>query len=1372
MPFREQDLDTGFTAYQGPAPEPVAPAPGANPLAEVGAFVGSAFNPASAIKYYLDRTDTYAAAFRMENDIVNTVDLLTRPTYTPDPTFDVVARLKTDQLWNDYAYNFLGVSSEAEYLAVSGRIAQEEKDRLTLQSAGAAGLIAQMAAGLVSPTALIPFVGGARGAKAVGLGISLGFAGGVAQEVPLQLAQETRSLQESVSSIAMSTVVGGLLGGAVAFARRTPDEIAEALIPQGDMVLEPGSGAIPKARSAGAAAAREEAPEIASAFGLEKSVGQMSPVVRSLTQPLDQGRWMMAQLADAGLEYAGSKAGAIGGNIENRIKTYYGPVDKTLHGVDDAYARYWFGAEGARKPLAVKRANLAGLNPNREKMSRKEFKEAVGIAMNNGDQHQVPEVAEVAAMIRKNVLDPVFKRAQEVGIYRTLEEGSAPVGDLSYLNRVYNIDLIQARQVDFEAILAKHYEGKITQDFQTAFLKLNESTNRLNERAEDFGRSADEIAALREEFEVRLRSMEESNEDLVALEDAISDERATARTFPSGSKERGEAAARARALEQEGGEALAEARATRSEIKRRLGNLRRAHSTLTAKQEAKLSKIARAEELSFNTLQRLVRKGQKILASFDKFTDEKLASELSGLKDQFAETARRYDKNEERIAAIFDDDFEADVPTSPFVQAAKVETGAFDKMTSVAEAIDGAEVFDRLAAREMVQAGLDDAIRRAQGIVERRAVRNARLADQAEKLDPEAAAKRIEGLRADARLKRQEFMDSWRERGADDIDPVTGLTDFKRASADMARQTTNKILGTYMRLPGIDMLGNAKGVELARVLDIDSKMLRTEDGHSFLEMDAEKLMMQYVRTLAPDIELTRSFGPDFMGKMQEGTGQLNENWKKLDDEYNARLANTQAQMKAGVNPETGKPRQYTQEQMDKKSAELAEEYKRLRRDLEAVVGRLRHTWGVPADPRGFGARAARIASNVNTLRFMSNVAISSIPDLARPIMKYGLLRTFRQGYVPFVKALAEGNFSPRQLRIMGAALDVSLHSRAAQVYDIGDYMVRGSKFEKGLEYATSKIGLVGLFDYWTVAMKQISGAVANARAMEAIELVAGGGKGSQKDLDEAIRFLSANGIDDDYALRIWKQLEAGGGDVVGGQRWPNTEDWTDTEATTAYNAMLVREIDNSIVTPGVERPLMVDANPYARLLFQFKSFGMSSTTKTFLAGAQGMKQGDMAFVTGGIISLALGTLSYYTYANIVGGAVKARMESAIEKGEWELFADEAINRAGLLGIGADIQSAFAATPLADYVTFSGERSTRRGGDNLLETLAGPTFGDLAPRSANIAAGIGAAAAAADAGGDPMAEVPWGDVRRLAPWQNHFILRQLYDEIEQASERSE
>lgn len=1391
MPFRPQELDNGFTLYPARQPRPPKTPPTPNLLVEAASLASAAVNPLLAGKYYAERKEVFDAAARQENDIVNMIGLMMRPTYNSDPSFDTAARLKADGLWEDYSDNFVGVQSEEEYIAVKGRIAREQKDREVLASAGMGGLLAQMAMGAISPTALLPFVGELRGGRAVIAGIGAGFAGGALQELPLQLSQETRSFEESVSSIALSAVVGGVLGGAIAFARRTPKQIADSVLDElkrGDMAVSPGGVAIPepitgsaRPASAGAASALGEAPTFAPMFRneipvlgwigtkLEDTMLNLGPVTRVGSSMINQARFMMAQLADAGLEYTGRAIGAVGGNVESRIKTHYGPVMQMIVETDDAYKRYWYGAD-IHVPFGATRAKLAALSPNRTKLNPREFRQEVSRAMQNGDQHEIPEVAELARAYRKNIYEPLGKAAHELGLFKNLIGDGVDAGDISYLNRVYNVEAIQMRQQDFEAILANHYNQKLVDDFRAEWTRLGVRETRDLERIEDFRRPENEVKQLRADFEAQLREVNEGrNADLAELEDTISERSAALRTLERGSPEYNAIRDEIKALREEGGEALESIRERRATIRRRLNNLRRSHSALSERYQGKLDRIERTEDLSFNTLQRLIRKGQKLMEDLDKISDAKLEAELSKLRTQFAETTQRLDRNEVRINKLFDDEFEADVPTSPFVQAAKVESETFDRLSRLAERIEQVDVFDRVAAREALQEGLNEAARKAQGIVERRAVRNARLADQANKLDPKVASQRIVDLESGMAGRRGEFFERWRELGADDIDPITGAADFKNYALDMARQTTNKILGTYMRLPGIDIIGMKRGAELARVLDIDSRAFTMEDGFNFLEMDIEKLAMMYTRTMGPDIELTRAFGPDFLGQRDEAGSLLNENWKKLDDEYRAYIFKVQEDMRNGVNPETGKPKKYSQGDIDKAGQKLNRQYEKERRDLEAVIGRLRGTWGIPDNPSAFAGRAAKVVSNVNTNRFMSNVIIASIPDIARPIMKHGLLRTFRDGFIPFAKAVAEGNFTPRQLRIANVAVDVVSSARASQIYDVGDYMVRGSKFEKGLEWTTNKIGNIGLFNQWTAAMKQINAAIVNARAADALDIIAGGAPASKADVAEATRFLAANGIDDELAMRMWRQFESGGGEKIGGQWWSNTDEWTDAEAVRAFHAMLSRESDNTIITPGVERPLIADANPYTKLLFQFKSFNMSSTTKTLMAGAQGMRQGDMAFVTGGLISLALGVVSYYTSAMVAGGPVRDRMLSAFAQGDWDKIADEAINRSGLLGIGADVQSAFASTPLAPYTTFSGERTTRRGGDDLYEVLAGPSLGDFVPRAFNTISGsAGVAEGFLSTGQIPLGEIPWNDVRRLLPWQNHFLLRQAYDQIETAA----
>lgn len=1396
MPLIEQKLDTGFTAYK-PKPVEKPPEPDLSSRAGLGALFTGDFD--TFHKVTANAVETIAASFRMENDVVNTIDLLTQPIYKADPNFNLTARLKADNLWNDYSENFVGVASEAEYLAKSGRIAQELKDRTTLEAAGLGGFVAMMGAGLLSPTSLLPFVGGLKGGRAIAMGAGMGFAGGALQEIPLQLAQETRSAEETIAGVAMATVLGGVLGGAVAFARRDMNLVGDDLVrmANADMDVTRGGTAISKtsgdATSAGAASAAGPVPEmlrmsplpkaidplwdayilpITSAVGnltipnalqgvpllgrmAGKSLGELTPdnltrifpVIYNLTAQADQAKRLAVKLSDSGMVIKGAP---VGGTVESRIRTYDAPLAAARDTLRQGFAKYMLGEEAGSK---FGRAQAAPFMSREGKLKFNEFRNEIGRAMRQGDQHEIPEVAELATYLRKEVYDPLFKAAKEQGMFKGVDEEL--LGDSSYLNRVYDLDLVAARKPEFIKKLEDHFNEKLTREFREAAAKLTERSARDAERAEDFARPYDEVVELRKQFLDDLKALEEGrDEDLVALEDAVADKRSAARDFERGSPERKAANDEARALEQEGGAPLAETKQARATIRRRLKNLNQAYSALTERQQGKLDKIARAEDLSFSTLQRFAKSAAKILAEFDKVTDEQLDAALVKLRGQFAETAARYDQNESRIAAVFDDEFVDDVPTSPFAQLAKVETETFDKMTVLANRIEDAEGLDREALRDLVQQAFDDATVRAQGIVERRAVRSARLADQAADLDPDKALARSADLKAATRQREADFAENWRERGADSLDPITGVADFRQYAREIAESVTDKILGTNMRLPGMDIIMNERGAELARVLDIDSNsLISAVDNLSFLVDDADELVGRYVRTLAPDIELHRAFG-DFAPDMEK-----NLEFKKLNEEYLAIIERTQSDMRAGVNPKTRRQvdRPYTQEQIDKATQKINAEHKQVKTNLEAMIARARYQFGLPKDPSALGARAGRIARNLNVSRFMGGVTISSLPDVGRPIMKYGLIRTAKQGYIPFIKRLSTGTMlregmTSRHLRASGSGLDTALQGRMQAIFGTEDYLVPGTKIEKALEWTSSRMGILAGFAPWTDAGKQIAGSIANARVMDSIAVVAGGEKASAKELAEAVNYLAAGGIDDSLALQIWRNAQKeGGSDFVDGQWWSNTEVW-DRETARAYNAFLYRETANTIITPGIDMPLFVDSNPMLRLLFQFKSFGMTSTTRALMAGLQ---QRDMAFYTGSMISLAMGGLSYYIYANIVGGRILTEMQNALAEGDWGHFADEAINRSGLLGIGADLQSISSAVPgLSDKVSFGGARTTRQGGANLLETVGGPTFGDLANTMANIATGAYS-----------PTQGTLHQLRSLTPLQNHTVLRRIFDQVE-------
>lgn len=1328
MPSRPFTLDTGFDT--NPVLPPSRETPSVDPTAGL--------TGAQIIEQGIDK-DILGAGFRMENDVLNFVDLMSRPVYEADDSFQLETRLKEAGLWEKHRWNFIGVQSEREFLDKAQRIAQEDKDRELLASAGPAGFVAMLAAGIASPVNLLPFVGpGVRGAKAIAVGAGYGLAGGLAQEIPLQLNQETRTVEESIFSVGMSTVIGGVLGGAVGYLNRPLRQIADDMAYSTVEPTIPTSTA-PSSVGAMAAPPRVSAGRMKSALGQEDEfLSQTNPVSRVLSQTTSKvGNWMMAQLADAGLQLERNVEGiatSVGGTAENRILVHWAKAAESIKTIDDTYARYYFNKQGRSTLPERLRANTVGQLDRRTKLSKREFKAEIAKAMRKGDESDIPEVAEAAAFIRKTVYDPLFEEAQKLGIYENVkinDEGDVElVGDLTYLNRDYNLEVIKAREVQFVKILADHFQGKLQADFQERLGKLLEKLAADEEMLTDVGRPLEEVARLREEFLNELKQIDESRtaaEEYV--EDAIADLRSMAADRSLPEQMRKDARAKAAMMEEREGQKLAGRQEKRKQIKKRLRNLNRSYAMKTEQHGAKLDRIARLEELSLASMNRVVRGAQRFLQKLETASEENFAEELSTLKNRFAAIAKQYDSGEERISKMAADET---AQLDELIAADLRQTDRAGRLSDIAEELDTVESIDRDALRALIQEGLDETLKKVNRLNGRRFSRAERLAKQVEELAPEKVQAQIERLTQASLERRAKFIDDWQANGAKPGFKIEAgsRADFDAYSRELAQTVTEKILGTNARLAGHDLIMEPRGAELARVLDIPSEQI--ED---FLDNDIEHLMSQYIRTLAPDIEIRKKLGeyaPD-MGRNLE--------FQKLNQEKaDVKAATTAAMQAKGATPEA----------IDKANAKIDKQFADVRRDLEAVIGRLRHTWGVPQDPTAAMTRLGRLAMNINVLRYMNMVVNSSIPDIGQPVMKYGLMRTFRSGWVPFIKNIAQAKFTSRELNLLGASIDLVMHSRAMAISDIGDYMVRGSKFEKAVEYISNKIGLIAAFDIWTTAMKQIAGTTANAQILDDIRFVMEG-KASKK----AIERLAASGIDGDTAQVIWKELQKpGGSEIVNGVLWPNTEAWDNAAgAVDAYRAAILREVNRTIVTPGAERPLMSDRTLAGRLLWQFKSFGMSSTTKTTLAGLQ---QRDMAVVQGLGVSLAMGALSYYIWANITGGKSLEDMNKAIADGDWGKFADEAISRSGALGILGMGQDVASTIPMvAPYVSLSGERLTRQADNDFIDALGGPTV-DLLKRAH---AGFGDL--------ENFDRRKAHQIRLMAPFQNHFLLRQAYDAIERA-----
>lgn len=514
---------------------------------------------------------------------------------------------------------------------------------------------------------------------------------------------------------------------------------------------------------------------------------------------------------------------------------------------------------------------------------------------------------------------------------------------------------------------------------------------------------------------------------------------------------------------------------------------------------------------------------------------------------------------------------------------------------------------------------------------------------------------------------------------------------------DEARQIVDNLSGSApgrLAYQGFTITPFQRGPMKERVLNIPDE--RIED---FLESDVEHVARVYNRTMSADTELAATFGrPDLQQQIMQ-----------VQEEY--------AVKRNGVTDEAVMRR-------------LDGEMKRDLEDLQALRDRLRGTYGMPSNPGGLAVRSARMIKGLNYLRLMGGMTLSALPDLGRSVMIHGVERVAKQGLMPLISNTKGYRLAAKEVKLAGTALDMVLDNRAMQLADVWDDYGRLSKFERGMNVAQNRFGLVSLMAPWNAELKKFVGVITQSRMLEAITDLPAATKAER----ERLAYL---GIDASMADRIRAQFETHGEKQAGGVWWANTEAWGDGEAVRAYRGALVKEVDSAIVTPGAgDKPLWTSST-LGGLVSQFKGFSFTATQRVALAGLQ---QRDAAALNGMLLSVALGTVSYAIASRLAG------KEVSDDPVEW---LGEGIDRSGILGVFSDVMNLGART---FGIGWSGSRYASRGN---VEMFLGPSAGLINDSLAVMGAG----------GDGKWTAAETHAARRLLPYQNLFYLRWLFDSAE-------
>ncbi|EOX0649180.1 TPA: hypothetical protein ACWLW2_003493 [Morganella morganii] len=519
----------------------------------------------------------------------------------------------------------------------------------------------------------------------------------------------------------------------------------------------------------------------------------------------------------------------------------------------------------------------------------------------------------------------------------------------------------------------------------------------------------------------------------------------------------------------------------------------------------------------------------------------------------------------------------------------------------------------------------------------------------------------------------------------------------------------NKIIGAPAGIvPGElipDGLTKHAGFTKARTLNIPDERIK-----DFLESDVNYVMENYIRQVAPEIELTKRFGRVDMD------GQI----KAITEDYN-RLISEAA---------TPKERAKLEKRRD---ADL--------RDIRAMRDRLLGTYGAPKDPSSFFVRAGRVARHVNFLRLLGGMTISSLPDMARPIMQHGL-RSALKPLGKMMTDISKMRIAKADLREMGIGLEYALSSRSKVIADLNDPYSRRSFLERGLEWSSQKFGNFTLMNQYTDTMKMWSGLITQSKVLNAANAVASGKKLSKKEITK----LAHIGIDESMLHRIADQYSRHGEDLDG-LLTGHSHLWDDRVVREAFQSAILKDVRTTVITPGIgDTPLMMSSE-LGKIVMQFKTFFFATHNRALVSGIQ---SGDASFYYGALLQIGLGSLVYVLKSMMAGREINTDPANLVKEGlDWS-------GMMGWLGEPNNVLENLSGGTYGMSAMFGGPPASRYQSRNGIGALLGPTF-DLGGDIKNITAGV--------LNGE-FDDREVRSVRKLLPFQNLFYLAPLLNQVEE------
>ena len=487
--------------------------------------------------------ETMTAAWERHNLIWNIGAMITQPTFGDEAGYSPFRRIDPDLPYNEqtnpwgeiagyemFANRFTGSRSTQETAYIRAKIDKEMRNIDILERGGAFGILASILAGSLDPLVVIPPIKAVRGVK---LGATVLRQGGKAtlqnagiiagQEMGLQIAQETRSIEESAAAITIGAIFTGALvgiGGGMSRSVRLKaakhiDDVDQAMTAQakqadagkGDVLAHSDS---PDALRTQPLKAGDEANGKSLAGIYEKEAAGATPDAARGVVARYGARWMarhaiLRSSVESVRRFAhqsvlspwvvkGSKV--VHDRIEALKYGWHGKVVASMAKIQGLHKNLVRKVEGG--DVDIQKLNIIdatiGNRAGKDQMSMPKFYEWVMKVMRRTPEevaelkraHGLPEEIFVAVdIVRKEVFDPLFGWGVRVGIFTKEQK------NISYLTRMYNRELFRDKGQRHAFITAlSTYWQKLPSD--AGHLSLKRANKRAAEVARVIMRDPDE----------------------------------------------------------------------------------------------------------------------------------------------------------------------------------------------------------------------------------------------------------------------------------------------------------------------------------------------------------------------------------------------------------------------------------------------------------------------------------------------------------------------------------------------------------------------------------------------------------------------------------------------------------------------------------------------------------------------------------------------------------------------------------------------------------------------------------------------------------------------------------------------------------------